>query len=167
MNSTQRILASTSLTLNPLSIIRLYSCRFRIECTFRELKQQTGAFSCHFWSKHMPRLNYCQKKGDPFPLECVKEEKPREKVLTAVRALEMHMALSCIAMGILQGISICFIGKVSPDQLRYQRTPSKGRMSEATVIHYLRRHFFRLSGQNPELHITQIIQEQQNESGIY
>ena len=27
----------------------------------RELKQQTGAFCYHFWSKHMPRLSYYQK----------------------------------------------------------------------------------------------------------
>ena len=38
MNGIQSILASTSLELEPLSIIRLYSYRFRIECTFRELK---------------------------------------------------------------------------------------------------------------------------------
>ena len=54
MNGTQSILASTSLALEPQSIIRLYSYRFRIECTFRELKQQVGAFCYHFWSKHMP-----------------------------------------------------------------------------------------------------------------
>ena len=63
MNGVQSILASTSLTLEPLSIIRLYSYRFRIECTFRELKQQVGAFCYHFWSKHMPKLNYYLKKG--------------------------------------------------------------------------------------------------------
>lgn len=47
----QNILASTSLTLKPLSIIQLYSYRFRIECTFRELNQQVGAFCYHFWPK--------------------------------------------------------------------------------------------------------------------
>ena len=161
MDGVQSILASTSLTLEPLSVIRLYSYRFRIECTFRELKQQVGAFCYHFWSKHMPKLSYYQKKVDPAPLECVESEKSRRKVLETVRAIEMHMALSCIAMGILQSLSIRSIGKVSSSQLRYQRTPSKGRVSEAAVMHCLRKHFFRLLGKQPELRITRIIQGQQ------
>ena len=144
MNGVQSILASTSLTLDPLSIIQLYSYRFRIECTFRELKQQIGAFCYYFWSKHMPKLNYYRKKEEPSPLKCVEGEKSHKKILEAVRAIEMHMALSCIAMGILQSISIFYIRKVSSGQLRYQRTPSKGRVSEATVMGYLRKHFFRL-----------------------
>ena len=167
MDGIQSILASTSLALEPLSVIRLYSYRFRIECTFRELKQQVGAFCYHFWSKHMPKLSYYQKKDEPSPLERVGNEKSRRKVLETVRAIEMHMALSCIAMGILQSVSIRFAGEFHPGQIRYQRTPSRGRMSEAAVMHYLRKHFFRLLGKQPELCITQIIQEQQDESGTY
>ena len=167
MNGTQSILASTSLTLEPQSIIRLYSYRFRIECTFRELKQQVGAFCYHFWSKHMPRLSYYQKTGTPGPLECVESERSRKKVLEAVRAVEMHMALSCIAMGILQSLSIRFAVGLHPLQIRYQRTPARGRVSEAAVMYYLRKHFFRLLGKQPELRITQIIQEQQDKSRIY
>lgn len=166
MNGVQSILASTSLALEPLSVIRLYSYRFRIECAFRELKQQIGAFCYHFWSKHMPKLSYYQKKNDPTPMERVEGEKSRKKVLEAVRAIETHMVLSCIAMGILQSLSLCFIGKLHSNQIRYQRTPSKGRVSEAAVMCYLRKHFFRLLGKQPELRITRIIQKQQDTSGI-
>ena len=111
----------------------------------------------------MPKISYYQKKGEPAPMELVAGEKPRKKVLEAVRAMEMHMILSCIAIGILQSLSICFIGKVNSNQIRYQRTPSRGRVSEATLMHYLRKHFFRLLGQKPELRITQIIQGLQEE----
>ena len=134
MDGVQSILASTSLELEPLSIIRLYSYRFRIECTFRELKQQTGAFCYRFWSKHMPKLNHYQKKGEPTALERVEREKSRRKVLEAVRATEMHMALSCIAMGILQGLSVSYTGEISPSQLRYQRTPEGGYQKQLSCI---------------------------------
>ena len=112
----------------------------------------------------MPKLSYYQKKGEPAPLERVEDEKSRKKVLEAVRATEMHMALSCIAMGLLQSLSIYYIGKLRSDQLRYQRTPSKGRVSEDTLMHYFRKHFFRLLAQKPELYITRIIQQLQEES---
>ena len=71
----------------------------------------------------------------------------------------MHIALSCIAMGLLQSLSIRFMRKVKSSQLRYQRTPSRERVSEGTLMHYFRKHFFRLMVQTPELRITRIIQE--------
>ena len=78
-NGIRSILASTATELDALSIIHLYSYRFQIECTFCELKQQIGAFCCHFWTKHMPKLNYYQKKEDASPMELVTEEHSRKK----------------------------------------------------------------------------------------
>ena len=167
MNGIQSILVSTSLELEPLSVIRLYSYRFRIECTFRELKQQTGAFCYHFWSKHMPKLSYYQKKEEASPLEKVVEEKEHSNILKTVRAIEVHMVLSCAAMGILQSLSILMSGEFSPGQFRYQRTPSKGRVSEAALMAYMRKYFFLFTEKHPELQITQIIRNQQDTSGTY
>lgn len=90
----------------------------------------------------MPKLSYYQKAGEAGPLERVKDERSRRNILKVVWATEMHMALSCIAMGILQCVSICSVGKMSSDQLRYQRTPPKGRVSEAALMVYLRKYFF-------------------------
>ena len=149
-----------------LSMIRLYSFRFQIECTFRELKQQTGAFCYHFWSKHMPRLNYYRKKTEPSALEQVESDHARRKIMQAVQAIEMHMALSCIAMGSIQCLSLRMEGKLYSEQIRYQRTPSKGKVSEGAMMHYLRKHIFRFMWQNPELHITRLIQEVQDQSEI-
>ena len=87
--------------------------------------------------------------------------------LKAVRAIEMHMAQSCIAMGILQSISVSSLGKLSSNQLRYQRTPSKGRVSEAALMAHLRKYFFLFMEKQPELRITRIIRKQQDSSGSY
>lgn len=167
MDGVQSILASTCLELEPLAIVRLYSYRFRIECTFRELKQQTGAFCYRFWSKHMPKLSHYQKKEAPSPLEQVERAKDRQNILKAVRATEMHMILSCIAMGILQTLSVLSAGKVESNLLRYQRTPSRERVSEAALMYHFRKYFFLFMEKQPELRITQIIQGQQDTSGTY
>jgi hypothetical protein len=70
-------------------------------------------------------------------------------------------------MGILQSVSVCSVGELSSEQLRYQRTPSRGRVSEAALMVHLRKYFFLFMEKQPELRITQIIREQQDTSGIY
>ena len=78
----------------------------------------------------MSKLNYYQKKNAPSPLEQVENEKERQNILKAVRATEMHMILSGIAMGILQILSVTSMGILTLGQLRYQRAPSRGTVSE-------------------------------------
>ncbi|WP_438492218.1 hypothetical protein [Paenibacillus sp. IHBB 3054] len=63
LNGRCSILASIDLTLEATEIIEVYTARFKIECTFRALKQSIGGFSYHFCSKPMPKLNRYLKKG--------------------------------------------------------------------------------------------------------
>lgn len=115
----------------------------------------------------MPKLNYYQKKSDPSPLEQVSERYARRKILETVRAVEMHMQLSCIAMGTIQSLSVTLAERIPSEKIRYLRTPSAGRLSEATLMYYLRQNIFRLMARNPGLCITRFIQEKQTESEIY
>jgi len=62
------ILVSTDLTLEATEIIELYGYRFKIECTFREMKQVIGAFGYRFWSASMPKLNRYRRKGETDPV---------------------------------------------------------------------------------------------------
>ena len=99
----------------------------------------------------MPKLNYYRKQDEAEPLEKVTDENTRKKILETVKAIEMHIALSCIAMGIVQILSVRLTGTVDSREIRYLRTPSGGKLSEATIMYYLRHHIFRLMEKSPEL----------------
>ncbi|WP_342746172.1 transposase [Paenibacillus donghaensis] len=160
------ILVSTDLTLAATDIIRLYGYRFKIECTFREMKQVIGAFGYRFWSKSMPKLNRFLKKEEAHPLEAVKGEQHRCRIEQTVQAIEGFVMCQCIAMGLLQLIALRFSDRTPGLFFRYLRTPSLAVVSEATVAAYLRKSIFRLFVQNPHLSITKIIKSKQVPSNV-
>ncbi|UOF92785.1 transposase [Fodinisporobacter ferrooxydans] len=155
------ILVSTDLTLEATDIIRLYGYRFKIECTFREMKQVIGGFSYHFWRKSMPKMKRYRKKGESHPVEQVIDDKQRTHIRQTVKAIEGYVMCSCIAMGLLQLIAVRYSSRVPGLFFRYLRTPSKAVVSEATEMAYLRTSIFRLFARNPQLSITKIIQSKQ------
>lgn len=160
------ILVSTDLTLAATDIIELYGYRFKIECTFREMKQAIDGFGYHFWSKSMPKLNRYLKKGESHPIEQVTDEKERTRIQLTVKAIEGYVMCSCIAMGLLQLIAVRYSSQVPGLFFRYLRTPSKKVVSEATVMVYLRTSIFRMLARNSHLTITKIIRSKQEISEI-
>ncbi|CAM4352865.1 hypothetical protein PAAL109150_22285 [Paenibacillus alkaliterrae] len=77
------------------------------------------------------------------------------------RRIEGCVMCSCIAMGLLQLIALCYSPRVPGLFFRYLRTPSKTFVSEATVMAYLRKSIFRLFARNSHLSITKIIKNKQ------
>ncbi|MDF2925556.1 MAG: transposase [Paenibacillaceae bacterium] len=147
-------LVSTDLSLAAADIIRLYSCRFKIECTFREMKQVTPAFGYRFWSKSMPKLNRFLRKEEVCQLEAVTNEQDQQRIQKTIQAIEAFVMCQCMAMGLLQLITLQFSGRTSGLFFRYLRTPSHAVASEASVAAYLRKSIFHLFNQNPYLSIT-------------
>lgn len=137
------ILVSTDLSLAATEIIELYGYRFKIECTFREMKQVIGAFGYRFWSASMPKLNRYRRKGESDPLEQVTTESDRHRIRLTLQAIEGFVMCSVIATGIVQLLALRFSGQTPALFFRYLRTPSKSIVSESTVTAYLRKSIFR------------------------
>lgn len=166
-NGCNAILVSTNLELEPEKIICLYSYRFKIECTFRELKQLVGGFSYQFWCKSMPKLKRYLKKDQPHPVEKITCKKTQEKIICTLDAIEAYMMCTSIAMGLLQIISLKFSNDMNVGVFRFLRTKSKEVVSEATVACYLRKRIFSFIQKYNRFSISGIIKKKQADHLFY
>jgi hypothetical protein len=154
---TRLILASTDVSFSPLRIVSLYGYRFKIEVTFRTLKQLLYTFSYHFWSKFMPKLNRFAKKGEKDPLMEVKSEKERKSILQALTAIERYVMMSLISNGILQLLSLKYSSIVEKSCFCWVRTTCEKVVSETTMSRFLRKDYFLQFHKRLHLPIQQII----------
>ena len=136
-NGRREILVCTDLTMDALTIIKVYSVRFKIECSFKYLKGEIGAFDYHFWSKSTPRLNRYSKKTDPDPLEAVMTELAKQNIIKTIGAYEVYTLCGCIALGILQLNSLQLHDEFGSQKFGYKRTHSSGYASEANMKNIL------------------------------
>lgn len=151
------ILVCTDVTFTAEQIVRLYGYRFKIEVTFRTLKQLLCGFGYHFWSVCMPKLKRFSSKGEQEPLSGVSSSKERACILRAFSAIERYVMMSLIANGILQLLSLQYSLKVEKSCFTWLRTCSKPIVTEATMSCFLRRDFFMQFRKLASLPIMQII----------
>jgi hypothetical protein len=159
----QEILVTTDLAMAPQTVIKLYSRRFRIECTFKELKQDIGGFDYHFWSGSMTKLDYFKRKNTPDPLKEINDKEAQEKIIKAFRATEMFTMCAGIALGLLQMKSLDLESVSDIKSLRYQRTYRTKHASLPATKEYLRRELFLGMGKPTLKFITEIIKSRRTE----
>ena len=98
------ILMCSDMELSAPDIIRAYSCRFKIEVSFKVLKHLIGAFSYRFWTSAWPRIG----TGNVSDLSSVDDQRSKRLIRQTTNAIEAFMNFGCIAAGILQIISLNF-----------------------------------------------------------
>ena len=156
------ILVTTDLSMSPEAVIRMYSHRFNIECTFKTMKQLIGVGCYHFWSKHMPKLN----KYDGADTGTL-SDKAKAKIHGTLNAIEKYVMICCIATGILQILILTHSSIVSPQTLKYRRTISSNTPTEDVIADYLRRNLFRFVVLCPNLAISRFILAKQSMNEVY
>ena len=162
LDGVETILVSTDLSLTPEQIITLYSHRFKIECSFRELKQVIAGFGYRFWSKSMPKLKkYVKNEENQDDVRGIEDEDKQRNIKATVEAIEKHALLSCVALGLLQFISLKFSDMFTGNTIRYMRTKSNAIPSEATVADFMRKNIYQLFRFHQDLPITDIISSKQ------
>ena len=134
------ILMCSDLTMDPEKIILAYSYRFKIEVSFKMLKQNLGGFFYHFWTAAMPKISRFKTNSD---LSSITEDRDKKKIISTMRAIEVYTFLSCMALGILSMISLSFPGSVWDKFSGWLRTRSSQNPSVETVRSVLRQKLWR------------------------
>jgi len=153
------ILVCTDLFMSPLHIIELYSKRFKIECSFRSFNQVIAGFASRFWSTAAPKLDRFVKNVVMSERLAAVPKEMQSKIVSAYKATEGFVMMACIALGMLQLVSLLFGEKINV--FRWLRTQRNILPSEATAADFMRKTFFRKSCFKSDLEIASLIQSVQ------
>lgn len=132
------ILMCSHLGLSPEEIILAYSYRFKIEVTFKWLKNLLGAFCYHFWTSAMPKLQRKLKTS----LTEVKEKALQVKIAKTATAIEAFVNFGCIALGIVQILAAKYSNSIWAEYTGWLRTKTNEIPSEEVTINVIWTSFY-------------------------
>lgn len=122
------ILMSSDRELSAIQAIELYCVRTRIETLFSVLKNLVSAFAYRFWTRSLPKHS-----RRPFPNSQLQAPHNANTVKACWQSCEVFVLCGCIAVGLLQFISLHFGPEVWLKHSLYLRTQSRELPSEKTV----------------------------------
>jgi hypothetical protein len=152
------VLACTDLTLDPVRIIELYCLRFKIETCFRAFKSTLGGFGYRFWTHRMPVFKpYATVEAMAKKVEDAGSFR-MEHIVSALDAIEGYVMLACIALGILQLVSLSCSAEINKNENYWLRTYSNETPSEETTKINLQHSVFRVLHKCPALGLVKAIE---------
>ncbi|MCP5022941.1 MAG: hypothetical protein GY930_14350 [bacterium] len=105
--------------MEPLSILKLYGYRFKIEVGFKQALRTLGAYGYHFWMSSMKRLprnntgnQYVHMKTDEY----------RQSVHRKLDAYHRFVQRGCIAEGLQQHLAVNFRSTIWTNFRSWMRT---------------------------------------------
>ncbi len=132
----QIILMCTDIHMEPLSILKLYGYRFKIEVGFKQALRTLGAYGYHFWMSSMKRLPR-NKTGNQYVH--METDEYRQSVRRKLDAYHRFVQLGCIAQGLQQHLAVNFRSTIWTNFRSWMRTMKPAAPpSEAVVAHTLR-----------------------------
>jgi hypothetical protein len=96
------IFVTTDTRMEPLTVIRLYGLRFKIELSFKQAVRSVGVFAYHFWMRGMRKLT----RGSGTQHLHHASDRYREAVRRKIAAYHRYIQIGLISQGILQTIAI-------------------------------------------------------------
>lgn len=132
------MLLCTNPDLDPLTVIKIYGLRFKIEVSFKQAIHTIGAYAYHFWMKPMPPIKRTSGNQDISR----QTDKYKQAVARKIDAYHRYVQLGCITQGLLQHLAINFRATVWDTFRSWLRTMKTDMVPSEMVVAYALRSSF-------------------------